>query len=102
MVVLARSRAKFDLLVPILQEKELSTKDLDFIAIDLSSTDDIRRAAAEANEWAGGCADILVNNGECMQQQQQQLTAAVGLLKTVVSLSVSFTYALLCWVAALA
>lgn len=72
MVVLARSRAKFDLLVPILEAKELSTKDLDFIAIDLSSTDDIRRAAAEANEWAGGCADILVNNGESMQQTQQQ------------------------------
>lgn len=71
-VVLARSRAKFDLLVPILQAKELSTKDLDFISIDLSSTDDIRRAAAEANEWAGGCADILVNNGEFMQQQKQQ------------------------------
>ncbi len=35
-----------------------------FIAIDLSSSDDIRRAAIEANEWAGGCADILVNNGE--------------------------------------
>ncbi len=35
-----------------------------FIAIDLSSSDDIRGAAVEANEWAGGCADILVNNGE--------------------------------------
>lgn len=34
-----------------------------FIPIDLSSTDDIRKAAIAANEWAGGCADILVNNG---------------------------------------
>ncbi|CAN0052132.1 unnamed protein product, partial [Laminaria digitata] len=61
-VVLARSRGKFDKLVPILKAKKLSTEHLDFISIDLSSTDDIRRAAAEANEWAGGCADILVNN----------------------------------------
>lgn len=72
MVVLARSRAKFDKLVPLLQEKGLSTENLEFISIDLSSTDDIRRAAVDANEWAGGCADILVNNGECMQRQQQQ------------------------------
>eukprot|EP00904_Undaria_pinnatifida_P009770 jgi/Undpi1/5923/HiC_scaffold_2.g01197.m1 len=61
-VVLARSRAKFDKLLPILVEKKLPTDDLHFISIDLSSTDDIRRAAKDANEWAGGCADILVNN----------------------------------------
>lgn len=64
-MVLARSRAKFDKLLPILVEKKLPTDDLHFISIDLSSTDDIRRAAKDANEWAGGCADILVNNGEC-------------------------------------
>lgn len=62
--VLARSRAKFDELVPVLAEKELPVDKTHFISIDLSSTDDIRRAAVEANEWAGGCADILVNNGE--------------------------------------
>lgn len=64
-VVLARSRAKYDKLLPILVEKKLPIDDLHFIAIDLSSTDDIRRAATEANDWAGGCADILVNNGKC-------------------------------------
>ena len=63
-VVLARSRSKFDQLVPILKEKKLPVDKTHFISIDLSSTDDIRRAAIEANEWAGGCADILVNNGE--------------------------------------
>lgn len=31
--------------------------------MDLASVDDIKRAGVEANEWAGGCADILVNNG---------------------------------------
>lgn len=62
--VLARSRSKFDKLIPILKEKELPVEKTHFIAIDLASTDDIRRAAIEANEWAGGCADILVNNGE--------------------------------------
>lgn len=96
-VVLARSRAKFDVLVPILQQKGLSTKDLDFISIDLSSTDDIRRAAADANEWAGGCADILVNNGENMRQQQQQQQPEWDCCICMGSLHVSFTYALLPW-----
>ena len=63
-MVLARSRKKFDLLLPILEEKKLPVDKTHFISIDLSSTDDIKRAAIEANEWAGGCADILVNNGE--------------------------------------
>ncbi|CAB1105395.1 unnamed protein product [Ectocarpus sp. CCAP 1310/34] len=60
--VLARSRSKFDGLLPILEEKKLPVDKTHFIPIDLSSTDDIRRAAIEANDWAGGCADILVNN----------------------------------------
>eukprot|EP00904_Undaria_pinnatifida_P012535 jgi/Undpi1/8411/HiC_scaffold_25.g10879.m1 len=61
-VVLARSRAKFSKFLSLLVEKKLPTDGLHFIAVDLSSADDIRRAAAEANGWAGGCADILVNN----------------------------------------
>lgn len=60
-VVLSRSKAKFDKLV---EEKKLNIDMLHFISMDLSSVDDIRRAAIEANEWADGCADILVNNGE--------------------------------------
>ncbi|CBJ28017.1 conserved unknown protein [Ectocarpus siliculosus] len=60
--VLARSRSKFDGLLPVLEEKKLPVDKTHFIPIDLSSTDDIRRAAVEANDWAGGCADILVNN----------------------------------------
>ncbi|CAN0499382.1 unnamed protein product [Ectocarpus sp. 12 AP-2014] len=60
--VLARSRSKFDGLLPVLEEKKLPVDKTHFIPIDLSSTDDIRRAAIEANDWAGGCADILVNN----------------------------------------
>lgn len=63
-VVLSRSRAKFDKLIPVLEEKKLPTDKVHFISIDLSSTDDIRRAAVEANDWADGCADILINNGE--------------------------------------
>ncbi|CAM9183380.1 unnamed protein product [Hapterophycus canaliculatus] len=60
--VLARSRSKFDQLLPVLEEKKLPVERTHFISIDLSSTDDVRRATIEANEWAGGCADILVNN----------------------------------------
>ena len=62
--VLARNDSKFDELLPTLEEKKLPVDKTHFIAIDLASTDDIRRAAIEANEWAGGCADILVNNGK--------------------------------------
>ena len=65
-VVLARSRAKFSKFLSLLVEKKLPTDGLHFIAVDLSSADDIRRAATEANDWAGGCADILVNNGRCI------------------------------------
>lgn len=64
-VVLSRSRSKFDALLPIIKEKKLPTSSdkLHFISMDLASVDDIKRAGVEANEWAGGCADILVNNG---------------------------------------
>lgn len=62
--VLARSRSKYDKLVPLLEERKLPVDKTTFISIDLSSTDAIRKATVEANEWAGGCADILVNNGE--------------------------------------
>lgn len=61
--VLARNDSKFDELLPTLEEKKLPVDKTHFIAIDLASTDDVRRAAIGANEWAGGCADILVNNG---------------------------------------
>ncbi|CAM9306392.1 unnamed protein product [Ectocarpus sp. 6 AP-2014] len=60
--VLARSRSKYDKLVPVLEERKLPVDKTTFISIDLSSTDAIRKATVEANEWAGGCADILVNN----------------------------------------
>lgn len=60
MAVLARSKEKYD---KLLKEKQWSGDNTTFISIDLSSVDDIQKAAVEANEWAGGCADILVNNG---------------------------------------
>ncbi|CAM9865213.1 unnamed protein product [Ectocarpus sp. 4 AP-2014] len=60
--VLARSRSKYDKLIPVLEERKLPVDKTTFISIDLSSTDGIRKATVEANEWAGGCADILVNN----------------------------------------
>lgn len=63
-VVLSRSRSKFDKLIPSIEEKKLPTSSdkLHFISMDLASVDDIKRAGVDANEWAGGCADILVNN----------------------------------------
>lgn len=59
--MLARSQAKFDKLV---SEKGWPDEQVHFIAMDLANVDAIRKAAIEANEWAGGCADILVNNGK--------------------------------------
>ena len=69
-MVLSRSRSKFDKLIPSIEEKKLPTSSdkLHFISMDLASVDDIKRAGVDANEWAGGCADILVNNGESLQQ----------------------------------
>lgn len=78
--VLARSRSKFDQLLPTLEEKKLPGDKTHFISIDLASTDDIRRSAIEANEWAGGCVDILVNNGEsgCLGTVHGSAGAAAG------------------------
>lgn len=60
-VVMARSRGKYD---KLMAEKEWSEENVHFIPIDMNNADDIKKAANAANDWAGGCADILISNGE--------------------------------------
>lgn len=59
---MARSKSKYDKLMS--EHEDWSEETVHFVPIDLNNAEDIRNAANTANDWAGGCADILVNNGK--------------------------------------